>query len=204
MISYIAPDDFFIGGLHGKNLPFYIDERELRGADGTLSSDMMQGYDVDIDFAHVVLNLFSQNHCRGSVAYWTKGGYVMVRMDVTRDGHIRIPVVVDGKKVMAMLDTGSENSMIGMKAASDLGIDPKPPGLKLMTDVSQFQIYSYPFHSLDFGGVPVTNPHIAIATDNFLNGLGADMILGIGILRQLQLHIAYDEERLYITLVSAN
>ena len=61
----------------------------------------MQGYDVDIDFAKSSLNLFSQKHCRGSVVYWTKTGYVVVPLDMDRAGHIRIPVTTTGLKVIS-------------------------------------------------------------------------------------------------------
>jgi predicted aspartyl protease len=204
MNAYVILNSFSVGGLHGKGLPMYIEERGLHGADGTFAPDMLKGYDVDIDFAHGTFNLFSQDHCPGKVVYWTKTGYVVVRMDLARNGHVRVPVTIDGKKIMATLDTGAVMSLIGMKAAADLGIEKNTPGLKLIGDANGYQAYTYPFHWLDFGGVSVANPHIAITTDNFTKGLGSDLILGVGVLRQLHLYIAYDEEKLYITAAEAN
>jgi predicted aspartyl protease len=204
MSSYVTPGQFSIGGLNGANLPFYLEPRPVTEFDGTFAPDMMQGYDVDIDFAKSTLNLFSQNHCRGKVVYWTKTGYIVVRMDLDRTGHIRIPIMIDGKKVTATIDTGAMTSVMSLRTAADIGIQETTSGLKVAEQTPRYKVYSYPFHTLDFDGISVTNPHIAITSDSFTKGMGSDVILGIGILRQLHFYVAYGEERLYITPASAN
>ncbi|HEY4078079.1 MAG TPA: aspartyl protease family protein [Rhizomicrobium sp.] len=204
MNSYVTPGQFSIGGMNGANLPFYLELRPASEFDGTLAPDMMQGYDVDIDFAKSTLNLFSQKHCRGKVVYWTKTGYIAVRMELDRTGHIRIPITIDGKKVMATIDTGAMTSLMSLRTASNIGIQETTPGVKIVEQRKRYKVYSYPFHALDFDGISVTNPHIAITSDDFTKGMGSDVILGIGILRQLHFYVAYGEERLYITPATAN
>lgn len=201
---YVTGDNFSVGELHVKELPIYIEARALADADGTFASDMLKGYDVDFDFAHNSLSLISQDHCPGQVVYWTTTGSIVIPMDVARNGHVRFPVKIDGKTIMAILDTGSALSLISMKTAAQLGIDPNAPELTLMGDTGQYQIYAYPFHSLDFGRVSLRNPHIAIASDSFIKGLGGDLVLGIEALRQMHLYIAYGEKKLYITAAQAN
>ena len=201
---YVPGDNFSVGDLRFKSLPVYIEARALIGADGTFASDMLKGYDVDFDFAHDSLSLISQDHCPGQVVYWTTTGSIVIAIDVARNGHVRFPVTIDGKRIMATLDTGSAISLISMKAAAELGVDPKAPELTLIRDTGQYQIFAYPFHSLNFGRVSVKNPHIAIASDNFVEGLGSDLVLGIDVLRQMHLYIAYGEKRLYITPAQAN
>jgi predicted aspartyl protease len=201
---YITGDNFSVGELHVKDLPIYIEARALANADGTFASDMLKGYDVDFDFGHDSLSLISQDHCPGQVVTWTTTGFIVIPMDVAQNGHVRFPVKIDGKDIMAILDTGSAISLISMKAAVELGIDPKAPELTLIRDTGQYQIYAYPFQSLDFGRVSVKNPHIAIASDSFTKGLGGDLVLGIEALRQMHLYIAYGEKKLYITGAQAN
>ena len=53
---------------------------------------------MDIDLAHNKLSLFTQNHCRGKVVYWTTSGYIVLPMDLDQDKHIEVPVVLDGVK----------------------------------------------------------------------------------------------------------
>ena len=204
MNVYVTSSNFSVGELHIKNLPIYVESRALPEADGTLAPDVMRDYDVDVDFSHNSLSLISQDHCPGQVADPTTTGSIVIQMDVTGDGHVRFPVKIDGQDIMATLDTGSVISFISMRTAKLLGIDLKAPGLRLVRDTGQYQILTYPFQSLDFGRVSVRDPPIAIFSDNFTKGLGTDLVLGMNILRQMHLHIAYGEKRLYIAAAQAN
>jgi predicted aspartyl protease len=197
-------DSFSLGRLQGKNIPFYVDSAVPAGADGTLAPDIMKHYDVDIDPAHGIINLISPEHCRGQVVYWTKLGYIALPMSVVSGGHIEIPVVVDGKKFTAVLDTGAVGSIISLGAAKALGITENSPGLKPVTDKdARYKAYDYPFKLLDFNGITVTNPRLQVVSSDFLPR-GIDMLIGVGILRRLHLYIAYGEEKLYITPATEN
>jgi predicted aspartyl protease len=197
-------DSFSLGRLQGKNIPFYVDSALPAGADGTLSPDIMRHYDVDVDPAHGTISLFSPEHCPGQVVYWTKGGYIALPMSVVSNGHIEIPVVVDGKKFKAILDTGAVGSIISLDAAKALGITENSPELKPVTDNNgRYKVYDYPFKLLDFDGVTVSNPRLQVVSSDFLPR-GIDMLIGVSILRRLHLYIAYDEEKLYITPAMQN
>jgi hypothetical protein len=64
--------------------------------------------------------------------------------------------------------------------------------------------YSYPFKTLDLDGITVKNPHITVMSNEMLGGFGKDMILGIGMLRQLHVYISYKEKMMYLTPAMAN
>jgi len=209
LTTFIYADSFSIGRLTGKDLIVYIDPRiNGMGIDGTLAPDMLGRFDVDIDFARGTLSLFSPSHCPGKVVYWTQGEHITVPMDVAPSGHIRVPVTVDGKTVMATLDTGSVISVMSMSLAKSIGVAENSPDLKLKRSYGingRFKEYSYPFKTLALDGLTVTNPHIKLLSDEMLGGkLGSDLILGVGILRQLHLYISYKEEKIYITPALAN
>ena len=201
---YVTGDSVSVGDLRVKDLPMYLESRAMPDADGTFAPDILKGYDVEFDFAHGVLNLLSPNHCHGQAVTWTKTGSLAIAIEVGRSGHVRIPVTLDGKSIMATLDTGSATSWISLKAAARLGIGPQTPGLALMQDAGEYQIYAYTFHALDFGGLSQMNPTIAIVSEKIAEGMGSDLILGIDVLRQMHLYIAYDEKKLYITEAQAN
>jgi predicted aspartyl protease len=209
LYSSIYADDFALGGMHGKNILVFIDER-IRGGgmDGTLAPEMMHRFDVDFDFRQGTVNFFSQEHCPGKIVYWTKDGAIVIPMDVQPNGKIRIPVTVDGNRVMAELDTGSVTSFISMDLARRLGVTPDSKDLKLKLSYGfkdRFKEFDYPFKTLSLDGLTVNNPHITVMSDELLpSGLGYDLTLGISFLRQLHLYIAYKEEKLYITPADAN
>jgi predicted aspartyl protease len=202
MRTAVHVDEFTIGKLKGTGMAVYVDTRLGIDVDGTVDPDMMAKFDVDFDFAHGLMNLFSQDHCPGKVVYWAKD-FVALPMEVRiNSGHIRVPVTIEGKKVMATLDTGAMDSVMSLKLAKSLGITEDSADLKLSQSSgsnNQFRTYTYPFKALDMDGIIVTNPHITVLSDAMLPGMGDDIILGMGILRQLHLYIAYKEEKLYIT-----
>jgi predicted aspartyl protease len=161
-------------------------------------------YDVEIDFAQGKLNLFLTNQCPGHVVYWTHKPYAAVPMVVDGNGHITVQAMLDGKPVDAMIDTGSQSSMISLRAASHiLDIDKNTEGVSSLGSVVinnevKAQRYRFPFKSLTFDGIAIGNPKIEIA-DTGSDSRKDPLLLGIGVLRQLHLFIAYDENKLYLT-----
>ena len=205
MNRFVVADTFSLGPLTGKKLELFVEERPIANVDGTLAPDMLQQYDIDFDFAGKKMNIFSQDHCKGKVVHWTNSGHVVLPITVTNiNGHIRIPVFLEGKKVWAILDSGAAGSLMPVRVAKALGIEPGHPDLKPEGIAAGHQVYSYPFKMLDFDGVAVTNPKIAVVADDFLKGLNVDLIIGIGIMSKLRLYVAYEEEKLYITPANAN
>jgi predicted aspartyl protease len=205
LLPYVAKvRNFSLGGMQGTNLDIFKDPRLPDGADGTLSPDMLKHFDVEIDFVRGKLGLFSQKHCPGQVVYWTKIGYYALPMELVSNGHIQVPVTLDGVKLNALLDTGARHSIISMRAVRALGISEKSPELKPGTDDdARYKVYDYPFKALDFGGISVNKPRIQVVSDNFLPGR-IDMLIGISMLRRLHLYIDYGEEKLYLTLAGDN
>jgi hypothetical protein len=200
--SQVTVKDFAIAGLHGKDFGFYVDDFDDLSSDGTLSPQILGAYDADFDFGHSKFNLISPDHCPGKVVYWTANPFAVVPITYPDVAHIRIPVMVDGKKVMATLDTGAHTSFITMSAAKRyLGLDEKSPGFvsrgNQPVNGVVGPVYGYSFKTLSFGDVTVNNPHIEIISDRIWGE--NDLLLGVGILRQLHFYVAYKEKKLYVT-----
>lgn len=199
---YVTVKDFVIGRSRGKNFKFFVDDFNDTFVDGTLAPQILAAYDVDLDFGHGKLNLISPDHCPGQVTYWTKQSAAVIPVEIQGLTHIRIPVTIDGKEMKAVVDTGASTSFITMRAAKRyLGIDSKDPALKLRGNIPvngmTGPVYNYPFQSLSFGDVKVSNPRIQMVADSVWDQ--TDLLLGIGILRQLHIYIAYKEKKMYIT-----
>jgi len=200
--------DFAIGHAHGRDFGFYVDDFDSLLADGTLAPQILAAYDVDFDFARSKLNLIHSDHCPGKVNYWTQFTPAVVPIRIVDTTHIRIPVTIDGKEINAILDTGAHTSFITMQAARRyLGLDDKDPALKSRSNVPvngmAGTVYNYPFQSLSFGAVQVSHPQIQIVEDRVWYDK-TDLLLGIGILRQLHLYIAYKEGKMYLTPAMEN
>lgn len=198
-------------GMHGGEALLNVAPEAVLAADtiGMLAPDIMKNYDVEFDFAAGKLNVFTPNTCPGGVVYWTKSAFAQVPMKLDEAGHITVPVMLDGKPLMAIVDTGAEGSVISLATLhAALGIDETNPALKptgkiAINGMASSETYHYPFASLTFEGVQVGNPHITILKSTGMGKAGPELLLGIETLRQLHLYIAYQEGNIYLTPAEA-
>jgi len=199
--QYVTVNDVFLGGLRTLRRQFYVaPPGTLSG--GVLAPDAFILYDADFDFGGGKLNIVSPNHCPGRVVYWT-GDATAVDFQLDDMGHIRVPVQIDGKALIATLDTGATVSYLSLEVARLLfGITDKSPDLKEVGWMGPARAYSYPFKTLTMQGLTVNNPAIRLAheSDTHVD----QMILGMDVLRQLHLYIAYRERRLYVSAANAH
>jgi predicted aspartyl protease len=208
--SYVTVDGLRIGQVDARRFDFMIaPDRLLATYDGLLGADIMSQYDVEFDFAHAKFNLMSQDHCPGAVVYWTKSDAGVVPMHLDPNKHVKVEVTLDGKLLNAGIDTGAYKSTMSLAVAKNLfGIDENSPGMKRRDGVSinggrPEPIYHYPFASLSFGEVSVQHPDIDIIAEPANISNDVPLIIGINVLRQLHVYIAYKEQALYVTPAEA-
>ena len=97
---------------------------------GLLAPDVMSNYDIELDFAKGKFNIFSPDHCPEQVVYWTHEPYAEITFHIDRDGHIVMPVQLDGKTIPATFDTGASMTHLNFKSAQALyGWSGRPPDL---------------------------------------------------------------------------
>lgn len=186
---------------------------------GVLGADMMRNVDVDFDFAANKLNLISQDHCAGNVVYWQAPALAVVPMTLGRWGHILFRMELDGRRVNAALDTGASTTVLNLDTARRVfRIDVNAPDVEKIGEVTggyTASAYRRRFKTLTVNGVTISNPMIVMLPDMLggaspgaprtgsiirdeSNGL-PDMILGMNIMSQMHVYIAYKERKLYIT-----
>ncbi|MGA7713757.1 MAG: aspartyl protease family protein [Rhizomicrobium sp.] len=198
--------NFRIGNARASNITFmvipdgYLDPK----LGGLLGADILYFFDLDFDFANAKLNLISPDHCEGKEVYWTNDAHAQIPFKLEDARHIRIKVQIDGKDVRAMVDTGASMSVMSLETAENLfGFDEA---------TAKKDNYLYPFKTLTLQGVVVNNPRIRLVPDDKSKVMGGfagmsrepDMILGMSVLRQLHLYIAYHEGKIYATPASAH
>lgn len=210
---YVTAHDIRLGNMKAADYEFQIlpDGMSPPGVSGTLAPDILLAFDIDFDFANAKLNLISPDHCPGEVVYWTKDPYADLHFHLGPAGSIQITVELNGKSVLADLDTGSSNSSMSLDSAEALfGFSEQSPDLKVAEGVAingmtAIRSFVYPFKTLSFGGVTVTNPKMYLhrMADSQMAGVPR-FLLGMNVLRQLHLYISYRDKTLYITGASAH
>jgi predicted aspartyl protease len=179
------------------------------GIDGLLGAGLLMNFDLDFDFSRRTLNLFSPEHCKGRSVYWTLD-YVAVPFDLTDGGHVVVPMMLDGKRVWTVIDTGASGIHLSQgRAARLFGFDDS--------------VDSHRFESLSFEGITIKHPVIrAYGDDNAraiaknhkeitpfdaatrLNPEQWDMLVGMSVLKDLHVYLSYKERTLYLSAAGAH
>ena len=184
---------------------------------GVLSRDLLFDYDVDVDFGTGILKLFSKDHCFGAIDYWHPPAIAAMRIAI-RDGHVHIPVSLDGHALDAVIDTGSQYTILSLPVARRLfGLSPDSPGvtpLGVVNNDPALNSYMHTFASLSFGGVTVLTPDMMLLPDRMarggdrvqqtrnralLNTALPDITIGMDVLRHLHIYLAPDEHNFYVS-----
>ena len=178
------------------------------GADGLLAPDFLANFDLDFDFAGGKLNLISKEHCDGKVGYWTNLPLVGIPIVREEDNvHISTHITINGHDVKAWIDTGASHSLMSLELAKDiLDIRDDDPKLQSVTNGPNRTSGAkrYPIKEIKIGDVLVQNPNVVLVPHSQF-GMGPrapEMILGLSLLRQLHLYIAYREKMIYVTPAS--
>lgn len=113
---------FKLGNLIADKVPFIEMPDDAMPSEnaGTLAPVVLANYDLEIDPGGGKLNLFSQQHCRGEVVYWTHSAYSAIPFRLDSYKHIITAVVLDGRKLSATLDTGSSHSWVQAESLNGL------------------------------------------------------------------------------------
>ncbi len=144
--------------------------------------------------------------------------------DPRRDIHIWVPVMLDGKPLRAMINTAAPNSTLTADVARfAFDITPDSPGsipLGTMDGDPAHKVFGHVFSTLTFEGVTVDNPRVAVipnltgskdpnnstVTGSHISriddNIGAEMTIGMDVLRKLHLYVAFGERKLYVTPAS--
>lgn len=231
MDSKVTVDTFDIGSAPAHHVDMFVVASEFLSnqVSGVLSLDSLQPadrpIDVELDFAGRKLNLFASQGCKeGEVVYWTKApaaawpfGKTPGRSSasfVAKPEGIEIKAQLDGHDLNASLDTMQPASVLGLQKAWQLlgrreinsqrkRISVPPSPWLIPHDYKSIvpKIYAYPFKSLTFAGVGISNPNILLADEDITH---PSLIIGNSILSKFHLYIAYSQHVVYATAANAH
>jgi predicted aspartyl protease len=220
---------FAIGNLVASHMQFMVDATDADFAgdvSGIIGPNILRHYDADFDFGANKFNLMSQDHCPGRVIYWPAAGVAVVPITVAKEeGHVVVPVTVDGVKLNGLIDTGSSGTFLSSRVAeSDLRLKlntPETPDIGSLPGRPGARVYRHTFHSLALEGIAIGNLTVEIMPDlnrsvlsqgpqigsRFSNTDEAagleDITIGMDVLKHLHVYIAYKEHVLYATPAGA-
>jgi predicted aspartyl protease len=203
-------DQFRIGdlALNGVFLPEMV---AFPGVDGLIGPDILGRYDVELDFGGKSVSLFKPHPCSDHAVYWASA-YAVIPFTLTDNGHVRVPVALDGRNMDAVLDTGAGISVMSLRDANRVfDLTPVSAGIEAANPVSgtlwhdRVNAYAYTFKALAIGGMTISSPRVELLDGrNFLGKDFATLVLGNDVLSHFHLYIAYRQRKLYVTDAQAH
>lgn len=208
--------EFRFGDLTRNDAALMVWPEGSRPFAGELAQDMLQPFDVDVDFASGLLKLYAKDHCAGPVG-WTPAARAEMR---NKGWHLHIPVTLDGHTYDAIFDTGSRHTIMRLPAARrDFGLNPGSDGMAPYPAINGDPLLNGSLHTfsrLSLAGVTFERPEVLIipdvmnrnadrspVSDNPTHHHNEGLILpelslGMDVLKHLHLFLSFGEQALYV------
>jgi predicted aspartyl protease len=223
-VEVTSVDEFKIGEATRRSWQMLVaGEFDLGGDVGViLGDDFFHKVDVEFDLAHNAVRLYQAKDCEGvSLAYWAKEGASEVDIapvDATRP-QIVLPVLVNGRQVRALLDSGAATSVLDKWEAEQAGVTPQTLGVVEVgaaTGLGKKTVDSWigPFRTFTIGDEMIrdTTLHFAdLYKDATFTPVGSrvprkvdelqPMLLGADFLRSHRVLVAHSQRKMYFTYV---
>jgi len=216
--------DFSFGDLHRNDAALMVWPEASRPYAGELAQDMLQPYDVDVDFAAGLLKMYAKGpkgQCLGPPG-WAAASRTGMR---NTGWHLHIPVTLDGHSYDAIFDTGSRHTIMRLPTARrDFGLKTGSPGMEPYRAINGDPFLDgalHRFSKLSLAGIVMDAPEVLIVpdvmnrnadrspmADNPAYHHNADLVLpelslGMDVLKHLHLYLAFGEQALYVAPAKA-
>lgn len=206
-LSLTHVKDFGILGASLHNIEFLVGGSDV--GMGILGANLLDLADLDLDLAQGKLGILKPSlGCQKlSMAYWAKGGSEEVKLLSNNSGarQSEITVMVNGKPVRAMLDTGAPTTVITRKAAARTGIDLSPEALKSAGMTSGFgkkhyQAWIARVALYQIGSESIQNSRMTVIDGDIEDGSEPDeMLLGLDFILSHHIWVANSQRKIYFS-----
>lgn len=202
------PKEVIIGPARVRQTWFPVVEGyDLPGYGGIIGADYLLQADLEIALADKKLKFFRGAGCDDkALAYWDVNA-LDVPLEIPRgDSRAMVSVMLNGSKLMALIDTGASISIVDQRTAERLGYNPASADVRkgsrlqgLNGNSRQSSIAT--FDSFAIGEEKIDQPRITVVetVDGDLNTRAYQMILGRDFLRAHRVLLSTAQRHFYYT-----
>ncbi|MDZ4869971.1 MAG: hypothetical protein SGI91_21810 [Alphaproteobacteria bacterium] len=197
--EYVSVPQFKLGALiFGGETDFVIDptvgDIDISSYGGTLGVAMLSPYDVEIDNAAKRVTLWRPDKfCSGRLVRWADR-WSEIPFHMNDD----LPILrakINGETINASINTASSITSMDLDVArSRFGITPQSPGVRQVGD----GVYMYTFAKLTISDLTFESVEVRL-----VDYKDVQLSLGMNVLRQLHLYIAFKRKVIYATRIEA-
>ena len=176
--------------------------------DGLLGANMLDAVDLDLDLAHGKVTLLQPEHCKKSaLAYWATGrNYRVATIEpiINRnDRRTFVRVIINGKPMRALIDSGASATVLSRAAAERIGINLDAPGVKtghvnIGIGSKVVKTWIVGIDSFSVGTETIRHSQMEVIDSN-MGDSQTDMLLGVDFILAHHILIASSQGKIYFT-----
>ena len=168
--------------------------------DGLLGADVLSDFDIDLDLPRHEITFYPKQSCSAATPNWT-GPYTSINTGFSRGERLFFPVQLDGHRLTAIIDTGSQSTVLARSSAHALGLSDamlSQDRAMTMQGVAggPMSAHLHQFGRLEVGTLIVRNPSIVVAD---LQLSEADIVLGVDFLSSRRLWLSYGSRQIFLS-----
>jgi predicted aspartyl protease len=166
---------------------------------GLIGADMLSAYDIEIDFPGRVLTFYTAAGCTGAFVPWARPYDRLTPEPAPADMFV-IPVMLNGRRLRALLDTGSNASSLSLAAAAGAGagraaLEADARAAYVGAGGVTVGARGHRFGTFSIGKAAFRNVRIAVQDRDFAP---FDMLLGVDFLRSRRVWLSYATRQVFI------
>lgn len=167
--------------------------------DGLLGADVLSRFDIDLDLPHQQMLLYATQSCPGAPPW--AGPYTGISTGRSRGEHLFFPVQLDGRRIVAFIDTGAQRTILSTTTALALGVTEaalaRDRSITTRDAAAQrLSSHLHRFSQLTVGAEVIRNPEVVV-TDVKLRD--ADIVLGVDFLKSRHIWLSYGSLRIFLS-----
>lgn len=162
---------------------------------GLLGAPLLEAYDLDLDLPRARMALYDAGRC-GTVLPGPAQPFSMLPILMSTDGEALVSVRVNGRPLLALVDTGSRATMLTEEAAQRLGLGgPASANVARGVDGAAMPVRHLRVATLQVGTDVAENAPVSVSP---LQLGGGDMLLGLDHLRRRRVWISFRSARVIL------
>jgi hypothetical protein len=168
--------------------------------DGLLGRDYLALFDMDLDVQAHRLTLYQVNDCAGRFLPWTST-YTSIPVTIPPGEAVILPVMIDGKPLRAMLDSGATSSFLAAPGMYKLGLQQANLSADPTGDISGLGarvviVHRHRFATLTVGNQTIQAPSLWVEPIR-LSPI-VDMLLGADWLAGRRIWLSFATKQLFL------
>jgi predicted aspartyl protease len=166
---------------------------------GVIGGDVLSDYDLELDLLSRRVRLWHASGCGAADLPWV-GPRATIPVQVTAGNRIRLPVIIDGQTLGALLDSGANRNLLQAEAARRAGVTQAAlaadgTAIARGIDGGAIALHMHRFGAMTVGGARIDRPEIGVADFQIQS---ADMLLGADYLRSRRVWVSYRTGQIFV------